>query len=89
MPRLTVFAALLASLGSAAQAGSPPENQLRAAVAHGLPAYVPNVDISTLSQHQLAAIYSILHGPDRGMEKSALIRSAIGGKYSLRGLLFN
>ncbi len=89
MTKLSIIAALFAALAATAQAGNPPENQLRAAVARDLPAYVPDVDVSTLSQRQLATIYSILHGPYRGMEKSALIRSTIGGKLSLRGLLFN
>jgi len=89
MPRLSITAALIAALASAAQADGPPKNQLQAAVARDLPAYVQGVDVTTLSQHQLASIYSILHGGHSGSEKQALIRSAIGGRYSLRGLLFN
>ncbi len=89
MTRLSITAALIAAIGFAAQAGNPPENQLRALVAKELPSYVQGVDVSTLSQHQLAHIYSILHGPYSGMERKAMLRSAIGGGYSLRGLLFN
>ncbi len=83
-----LFAAL-AALGATAQAGGPPQNQLRAAVARDLPAYVPGVDVSQLSQHQLATIYSILYGGYRASEKQSLLRSAIGGRNTLRGLLFN
>ncbi len=88
MTRLGI-AALIATLASVAQAGNAPENQLRALVAKELPSYVQGVDVSTLSQHQLANIYSILHGPYRGQEKKALLRSAIGGPYTLRGLFLN
>ena len=70
-------------------AGDPPRNQLRAAVERDLPAYLPNVDVSTLSQHQIAALYTALHGRSRGIGKTARLRSIVGGGYSLRGLLFN
>ncbi len=87
MTRLTITAILFAALTATAQAGNAPENQMRAAVARDLPAYVPDVDVSLLSQHQIVAAYGILYGRYSGMEKSALLRSAVGGRNSLRGVL--
>ena len=48
--------------------------------------YVPGVDAKSLTRHQLATIYSIMHSGRSGGDKRALIRSAIGGRYALRSL---
>ena len=86
MTRLTVTAILFAALAAAAQAGNPPQNQMRAAVARDLPAYVPDVDVSELSQQQVIVAYSILYGQYRGNTKISLLRSAVSRPSYLREL---
>jgi hypothetical protein len=84
---LTLLAtAALLSLTAPATAKT---DQLLSLVEMELPFYAPGVDARSLSRAQLASIYSILHGSKSGGDKRALIRSVIGGPYSLRGLLFN
>lgn len=86
MPRIaTLLLALLIALPATAQA---PRDQLLSNVSRELPLYVPGTDASTLSRSQLATIYSIMHGGHSDGEKRVLIRSVLGGQYSLRGLLF-
>lgn len=77
---------LLLSTGSAMALG--PEDQLLTNVAQELPHYVPGVDVSTLSRHQLSAIYMIMYESKSAGDKQRAIRSVLGGPYSLRGLLF-
>ena len=88
MLRMALLALCVATLPSGARA-VPPEDQLFASVSRDLRIYFPDVDPSTLDRGQLAAIYSILHSNASSSEKTGLIRSVIGGKFSLRGLLFN
>ena len=64
-------------------------DQIFSLVSQELPVYVKDVDPATLSRHQLLTIYSILHSGRSGGDKIAMIRSVIGGRGSLRGLLFN
>lgn len=83
---------LLFSIGLAAAAtgvlAQAPSDQLLANVSRELPSYVQGVDARTLRRSQLAAIYAIMHGGGSGGDKKAAIRSVIGGRFSLRGLLF-
>ena len=85
-PIFTLFALILGATAALAEA---PKDQLLANVSRDLPHYVSDVDASTLSRSQLAHIYSIMHGGSSEGDKRKLIRSALGGRYSLRGLLFN
>lgn len=63
------------------------QDQLLTNVSRELPNFVPGVDAASLSRHQLAAIYQIIHSGESHSDKRNLIRSAIGGRFSLRGLL--
>jgi len=87
--RRTVFAALTLCFAALSAQAKAPSDQLLANVTRELPNYVANVDASTLRRSQLAAIYSIMHDGHSEGEKRMMIRSVIGGRHSLRGLLFN
>ncbi|MDJ0824757.1 MAG: hypothetical protein QNJ16_04570 [Rhodobacter sp.] len=63
-------------------------DQLLLNVSRELPRYVQGVDPRDLRRSQLAAIYSIIHGRASESEKRSLIRGVIGGRFSIRGLLF-
>ena len=63
--------------------------QLYLLVKRELHDYAPGVDARTLRSSQLAAIYAIMHSDDNASKKRSHIRSVIGGRLSLRGLLFN
>ncbi len=84
--RIALITALFLA-GTAATADAP-KDQLLASVSRDLPHYMPDVDASTLSRHQLASLHLILHGPESASQKALRIRSVLGGQYSLRGLLF-
>ncbi len=88
MLRAPLFALPLILAGMMAQA-APQDDQLLLAVERDLPNYVQGVDASTLRRSQLAAIYSIMYSGKSHFEKTAQIRSTLGGRFSLRGLLFN
>lgn len=83
-----ILAALLAAPAATARANTP-DSQLYLLVSRELPVYVADVDASQLSQRQLAVIYSILHSDNSGGDKAAMIRSVIGGRFSLRSLFVN
>ncbi|WP_049644759.1 hypothetical protein [Candidatus Rhodobacter oscarellae] len=51
--------------------------------------YVRDVTVDDLRNSQVAAIYVIMHGRHSEGEKRMLIRSTVGGRNTLRGLLFN
>ncbi|MBV0910830.1 hypothetical protein [Anianabacter salinae] len=81
---------LIALLALAAPAHADARNtQLESLVANEIDTYVDGVDVADLSNGQLATIYSIMHGGRSESDKRAMIRSAIGGRNTLRGLLFN
>ena len=80
-----VAAAVLATFATGAEANE----QLRQAVAFELVRYDIDVDVRELSTGELAAIQQIANSDRSHSDKRALIRSAIGGRYSLRGLLFD
>lgn len=83
----TLVVAMLAAMpSSAAQADG--RTQMIRAVAHELGNYVQGVDPETLSIQQLAAIRSIMYSSRSESDKRGLIRSAVGGRNSLRSLLF-
>jgi len=87
MIRIALLAvALMIPLTARADA---PKDQLLANVTRELPHFVPGVDTSTLRRSQLAAIYSIIHGGRNDGDKGTMIRSVLGGQYSLRALLFD
>jgi len=65
-------------------------NQLAGSVQAGLLQNgFTDVDADRLSTSQLARLQSILYGPYSQGEKQRLARSALGGRNTLRGLLFN
>lgn len=86
MLKITTLALILSAGPALADA---PSDQLLTNVSRELPHYVNDVDVHSLSRSQLAHIYSIIHGGYSESDKRKLIRSALGGRYSLRGLLFN
>jgi hypothetical protein len=87
MKRPLILAAVVAVLGAtSAHAGA--REQLLPKVAAQLPDYVQDVDPQSLSTSQLGVIYNIMHSAGSTGEKAAEIRSVLGGRYSLRGLLF-
>lgn len=88
MFRPMALAVLLATAPLSAGAGTP-DDQLLALVRMELPGYVSGVDAASLSRHQLAAVYSIMHSGRSGGEKTAMIRSVVGGRLSFRGLFSN
>ncbi|MEL7114126.1 MAG: hypothetical protein AAGP08_00815 [Pseudomonadota bacterium] len=80
---LAIAAALvLSAQGAAADA----REQLILSVSRDLSWY-SDVDPNTLSTHQLASIKTILHSSRSVGYKRAHIRSTIGGRNSLRGVL--
>ena len=85
-PIFTLFALILGATAALAEA---PKDQLLANVSRDLPHYVQGVDASQLRRSQLSAIYAIMHGGMREGDKRKHIRSVLGGRFSLRGLLFN
>lgn len=90
MKFLTLSALLAgAMLASPANAQTNEPSQLEHLVAMNLHNYVDGVEASELSNAQLARVYSIMHGHGSESDKRAMIKSAIGGPFSLRGLLFN
>jgi len=88
MIRQIALVAALFLTGTAASADAP-KDQLMASVSRDLPQYVRGVDATSLSRHQLASLHLIMHGPDSASKKISMIRSVLGGPYSLRGLFFN
>lgn len=85
MKKYTLWAAGLAltlALAPAVRAN----DQLLSNVSRELHHFVPGVDATSLSHSQLAQIYLIMHSDDTESEKRNLIRSAIGGRFALRGL---
>lgn len=87
LPRITLIAAALSLPLPALAVG--PNDQLLALVSSEMPRYAPNVDASTLRRGQLAMIYSIMHSDRTESNKRLHIRSVLGGRNTLRGLLFN
>ncbi|MDF0602679.1 hypothetical protein P1J78_18220 [Psychromarinibacter sp. C21-152] len=87
--RRTAIALCLALTAATPALAKDGRTQLIAAVDRELHLYVPDVEARELSTHQLAAIRSIMYGQYSSSEKRVRIRSVIGGRYSLRGLLFN
>ncbi len=86
MSRLfAVFLAVLMAAGAAR--ADAPKNQLRALVGQQLHLYVKDVDVDDLDQSQVAAIYTIMHSKRSTSYKLSMIRSVVGGRNSLRGLL--
>ena len=86
MLKSTTLALILSASAALAEASS---DQLLANVSRELPHYVSGVDASTLSRSKLAHIYSIMHDGRSESDKRKMIRSVLGGRHSLRGLLFN
>ncbi len=84
MKRLLALAALALTLAA------PPasaDDQLRLLVADDLREYgFREVDVDSLTPHQLAAIHAVAHDRRRGGGRRGAIRSILGGSYSLRDL---
>ena len=85
----TLALALTTALTATAAPAAPPDDQLLAAVERELPHYVPGADVRGLPRVKLAAIHQIIHSSRSASDKTALIRSALGGRFSLRTLLFD
>ncbi|MGG7645180.1 hypothetical protein ACQ5SP_10280 [Rhodovulum sp. YNF3179] len=85
-PAALLSAALIALAGPAA-AGKG-SDQLTASVARELPRYGFDVDVKTLDRAQVAALHHALYTDRSTGGKRAMIKSILGGRYSLRGLLF-
>jgi len=62
--------------------------QAQRLVAHDLKYYAPGTDPKSLTRAQLDHIYLIMHSRRTESDKRNLIKSAIGGPNTLRGLLF-
>jgi len=88
MLKSLALSAMLTSAAFGANA-QPPADQLQHLVSLELSDYVADVDATDLSRHQLATIYQIMHSGGSHGKKSAMIQSVLGGRFSLRGLLFN
>ena len=86
---MRLLAILVALTLAAPAAADPPRDQLLAQVAKALPRYGVDVDPRSLNRAQLAQILHIMHSGNSEGDKRGLIRSAVGGRYSLRGLLFD
>lgn len=81
-----VFAAITL-LPATAYADRTPLEQ---SVARELPRYgFKDVDVDQLSSSQVAALYMLVHGKRSHGDKRALIKSTLGGRNTLRGLLFD
>jgi len=87
MSRFTTILATVALIGASTLAAGAQTSQLERLVAHDMSFYQRNVDVSTLSNAQLSAIYQIMHNSRRSTnQKRLLIRSVLGGRNTLRGL---
>ena len=86
-PAALLSAALLALAGPAA-ADTKGSAQLTASVARELPHYGFDVDVTTLDRAQVAALHHALYTDRSVGGKRAMIKSILGGRHSLRGLLF-
>ena len=53
--------------------------QLVRSVERELPRYAPNVDVRTLTPHQIASLHMVLHGRYTQSQKRARVRSILGG----------
>ena len=85
---LRTIAIALAIAAGTGPATADSRTQLLASVDRELAFFVPNVDAASLSTSQLAAINGVIHGDGSHSHKIGAIRSIIGGRSSLRGLLF-
>ncbi len=83
---LTVIFGLSAGAQPAVAANAS-DSQLRALVRMELHNYTLDTDPDELTESQLGVIYTIMHSGRPHGSKSALIRSYIGGRNTLRGLL--
>lgn len=82
----TTALCLAAALAAATPAAA--ETQLQRSVAQDLREFgFGDVDVTRLSISQLAAIHHIANQSGSHGKKRGLIRSALGGRNSLRGLL--
>ena len=86
---MRVALALVATLTVTGCAGSA-QDQLRAQVGSRLDRNgFRQVDVDRLSTGQLAALHGHMNSQRSEGDKRALIRSTLGGRNSLRGLLIN
>ena len=80
---VAALALMISAVSASAQSGG---DQLLQNVSRELPRYFRDVDATTLSQSQLAALSLIMHSSRTEGDKRALMRSVIGGPNTLRGL---
>ncbi|MAQ83749.1 MAG: hypothetical protein CMH12_11015 [Maritimibacter sp.] len=89
-PLLAALAAAAVGLAAPAHADyDAARAQLINSVERELPRYARDVDLSQLSNAKLAEIKAAIHGPGSESDKRMKVRSILGGRFSLRGLLFN
>jgi hypothetical protein len=81
---LAVFVTLV---GLALPVHADSRAQLLRHVERDLPSYVDDVRADSLTTTQLARIYNVMHSRETSSEKQMHIRSIIGGRNTLRGLL--
>lgn len=62
-----------------AEAQTQANAQLVRAVERDLPRYAPNVDVRSLSPHQIASLHMVLHGRYTESQKRARVRGIVGG----------
>jgi len=87
MMRTTLLATAV-TFGAFSTPAHAVSEQLLRLVSAELPNYVSGVDVNSLSNSQLATIYSIMHGPKSEGAKTGLIKSTLGGRNSIRSLFF-
>ncbi|WP_172299083.1 hypothetical protein [Pseudoruegeria sp. HB172150] len=87
MIRTLILSVALALATGGAQADG--RTQLLENVSRDLHRYVNGVNPEDLSTHQLGAIYATIHSSASESRKRRMIRSMVGGGYSLRSLIFN
>lgn len=76
-------------IGLAASAPAATQSQLERSVERDLRRLSINVDASSLTNGQLSSLHLILNSTRSENSKRGLARSVIGGRNSLRGVLFD
>jgi len=76
---LFAVAVMLALLVHPDEVHAQANAQLVRSVERELPRYAPNVDVRTLSSHQIASLHMVLHGRYSESQKRARVRGIIGG----------
>ena len=85
-----VSAALIAAMALTPAVAHADRTPLEQSVARELPRYgFKDVDVDQLSSNQVATLYMLMYSKRSHGDKRALIKSTLGGRNTLRGLLFD